>query len=114
MCSRVWGIGPSVADTTRTPPAICAAHLRIVPRFGLILDMCGRDGDAALALLGSLVDVGIVDEGRATGLGQHLRDGGGQRRLAMVDVTDGADIAVRLVPLEFSLSHFLPLLVQIA
>ncbi len=24
----------------------------------------------------------------------------------MVDVTDGADVAVRLVPLKFSLSHF--------
>jgi hypothetical protein len=29
-------------------------------------------------------------------------------------VTDGADIAVRLRPLKFSLGHFLPLLVQIA
>jgi hypothetical protein len=25
MCSRVWGIGPSVDDTTRMPPSICAA-----------------------------------------------------------------------------------------
>ena len=25
MCSRVWGIGPSAADTTRIAPSICAA-----------------------------------------------------------------------------------------
>jgi len=28
----------------------------------------------------------------------------------MVDVTDGADVHVRLIPLEFSLRHFTPLL----
>ena len=25
MCSRVWGIGPSAADTTKIAPSICAA-----------------------------------------------------------------------------------------
>ena len=25
MCSRVWGIGPSGAETTSTAPSICAA-----------------------------------------------------------------------------------------
>ena len=43
---------------------------------------------------------------------QDLRDRRGQRRLAMVDVTDGADVHVRLIPLEFSLSHFTPLLLE--
>jgi hypothetical protein len=38
--------------------------------------------------------------------GHHLGDRGGQRGLAVVDVTDGADVAVRLVPLEFFLRHF--------
>ena len=43
----------------------------------------------------------------AAGLGEHLGDRGRQRGLAMVDVTDGADVAVRLVPLEFFLGHLL-------
>jgi hypothetical protein len=31
---------------------------------------------------------------------QHLRDRCGQRRLPVVDVTDGSDVDVRLGPLE--------------
>ena len=83
-----------------------AIDVRIVARLGLILDVRGRDGDAALALFGRLVDIGVARVGRAAGLGEHLGDRGRQRRLAMVDVTDGADVAVRLVPLEFSLTPF--------
>ena len=41
----------------------------------------------------------------AARLGQNLRDRSRQRRLAMVDVTDRPDVAVRLRPLEFSLAH---------
>src|SRR6185436_18684550 len=81
-----------------------------VARRGLILDVRGRDGDAALALLGSLIDIGIAGVGRAAGFGEHLGDRCGQRGLAMVDVTDGANVAVRLRPLEFSLRHLTPLL----
>src|SRR3712207_4869399 len=36
---------------------------------------------------------------------QHLGDRRGQRRLAVVDVTDGADVDVRLSPLELRLRH---------
>jgi hypothetical protein len=73
-----------------------------------------RDGDAALALFRRLVDVVVGREGRAAGLGQHLGDGRRQRGLAMVDVTDGADVAVRLVPLKLSFRHwvFLVFLIQ--
>ena len=31
MCSRVCGIGPSAADTTRMPPSICATPAFFVP-----------------------------------------------------------------------------------
>jgi hypothetical protein len=41
---------------------------------------------------------------------QHLGDRSGQRRLAVVDVTDGADVDVRLGPLELRLGHFWVLL----
>jgi hypothetical protein len=88
-----------------------AIDVRIVARGRLIFDVSGRNRDAALALLGSLVDIGIVDIGRAAGLCEDLGDRRCQRRLAMVDVTDGPDVAVRLIPLEFSLRHFTPLLV---
>src|SRR3546814_10877124 len=68
-------------------------------------DVC--NGDAALALFGCLVDVGEIDRSAAAALRQNLRNRRGQRGLAMVDVTDGADVAVRLRPLKFSLSHVL-------
>ena len=61
----------------------------IVPGVGLILHVGGVDGNAALALLGSLVDAGVV---LILGLAlerQELSDGGGQGGLAVVDVTDG-------------------------
>jgi len=77
-----------------------AVDMRVVASVGLILDVRGRDGDAALALFGRLVDV-VERHGRA----EHLGDRSGQRGLAMVDVTDGADVAVRLRPLEFFLGH---------
>src|SRR5207248_10071878 len=87
-----------------------AIDVRIMARRGLIFDVSGRNGDSALALFRSLVDIRIIDIGRAAGLGEHLGDRRGQRRLAMVDVTDGPDVAVRLIPLEFSFRHYTPLL----
>jgi len=83
-----------------------AVDVRIVALLGLVLDVRGRDGDAALTLFRGLVDVGVVDERRAARLGQDLGDRGRQRRLAVVDVADGADVEVRLGPLEFCLRHF--------
>src|SRR5687768_1165168 len=66
-----------------------------------------RSSDLTLLLLGSVVDLlegldlGPSDLGR-----EHLGDRRGQRRLAVVDVTDGADVDVRLVALELLLRHF--------
>ena len=37
---------------------------------------------------------------------QHLGDGSSQRGLAVVNVTDGADVYVRFRPLELRLCHF--------
>src|SRR3546814_12740588 len=56
-------------------------------------DVCSSD--LALALFGCLVDVGEIDRSAAAALRQNLRNRRGQRGLAMVDVTDGADVAVR-------------------
>ena len=73
---------------------------------GLILNVGGVDGDTTLALLGSLVDAGVVLVLGLTLQSQILGDGGGQSGLAVVDVTDGADVNMGLGTLEFSLSHW--------
>ena len=78
MCSRVWGIGPSAAETTR----IAAVHL-------------GGAGDHVLDEVGvaRAVDVGVVP---LVGLVLDVADGD-RHRLGLV--ADGAalgDIGVRL------------------
>ena len=83
-----------------------AIDVCIVTCVGFIFDVCRRNRDAALALFRSLIDVGKVNGDTAIGFSQNLRDRCGQRGLTMVNVTDGADVAVRLVPLKFSLRHF--------
>jgi hypothetical protein len=66
------------------------------------------DGDAPLLLLGRLVDLVEGGEGglaRGVALGQGLGDGGGERRLAMVDVTNRADVDVGFCAVEFFFGH---------
>ena len=82
-----------------------AVDMRVVALLGLVFDVRGRDGDAARLFFRRLVDLVIGGEGRAAGLRQHLGDRRRQRRLAVVDVTDRADIAMRLVAQEFFLGH---------
>src|SRR6185437_4420272 len=86
-----------------------AVDVRVVPVVGLVLDMRDRDRDAAGLLLRRLVDLVERREGVEVRVCvvQDLRDGRGQRRLAMVDVTDGADVDVRLGPLELRLRHWM-------
>src|SRR6185369_11182561 len=72
---------------------------------GLVLDVGRVDGDAAGLLLRGLVDLVEGHELRRARLGQHLGDRGGQRRLAVIDVPDRPDVAVRLGPLELRLRH---------
>jgi hypothetical protein len=64
-----------------------------------------RDRDAALALLGRVVD---RVEGAVLGLalqGEVLGDGRGEARLAVVDMADRPDVDVRLGALELLLCH---------
>ncbi len=77
---------------------------------GLVLNVSRGDGDTTSALFRSCVDHIVCLELSTTGLGQGLRDRSGERCLAMVNVTNGADITMRLITLEFSLCHrFSPL-----
>ncbi len=83
-----------------------AIDVRVVARAALVFDVGSRYGDPALTLFRCFVDIREVDRSAAMLASHHLGDRGGQRGLAMIDVTDGADVAVRLVPLEFFLGHF--------
>jgi hypothetical protein len=64
-----------------------------------------RDRDAAGPLFRRLVDLIVRLELRHALEAQHAGDRRGQRRLAMVDVTDGADVDVGLVTDELFLGH---------
>ena len=86
-----------------------AIDMRVVPVLRLVLDMRRRDRDPARLLLRRLVDLVVGRERRPARLRQHLRDRRRQRRLAMIDMTNRPDVAVRLVPLKLRLRHRLVL-----
>ena len=82
-----------------------AIDMRIMPLRRLVLDMRGRDRDAARPLLRRLVDLVERHKGAAPRLRHHLGDRRRQRRLAVIDVTDRADVAMRLGPRKPGFSH---------
>ncbi len=88
-----------VLDVVGVPRAV---DVCVVTRFGLVLNVRGRDRDATLALLGRLVDVREIDLVAQT-FRRDLRDRSRQRRLAVVNVTNRANVDVRLGPLELLL-----------
>ena len=84
-----------------------AVNVSVVTSIGLVLDMSGVDRNTTSALLGSLIDVGIVHEVCVALQCQILGDSGGQSGLAVVNVTDGADVNMRLRTVKFCLfSHW--------
>ena len=104
--SEKGGTGDHVLDVVGVPGAV---DVRVMAVVRLVLDVRGRDRDPALALLGRVVDrVEVADSGVRALLGEHLRDRRRQRRLAVVDVTNGADVHMRLIALELLLGHFSP------
>ena len=82
-----------------------AVNVSIVTGVGLILHVGGVDGDAALSLLGGLVDVRIILELSLALQSQVLGDGSGQGGLTMVNVTDGTDVYVGLGSFKLLLGH---------
>lgn len=74
----------------------------VVPARSLVLDGGGVDGDAAGALLGGGVDLVVLLGGGVTVGGEGHGEGGGEGRLSVVDVADGADVEVGLVALELA------------
>ena len=82
-----------------------AIDVRVVAVGRLVLDVGGRDRDAARLLFRRLVDLVVGREGRPARLRQNLRDRRRQRRLAVIHVPDRADVAVRLGTGELFLGH---------
>src|SRR5580692_324015 len=110
MCSRVWGMGPSAALTTRMAPSIWAApiHVGIMPGGAFVLDVRDGDGDSLGFIThgAALGDVGIRDRGGQALAMLHLDDGSGERGLAMVNVPDGSDVDVRFRSLKIFFCHY--------
>ena len=83
-----------------------AVHVSVVAGSRLVLNVSGVNRDAAGLFFRRLVDFVITHRLRFALLGQRHGDGGGQGRLAMVNVTDGADVNVGLFALVTFLSHW--------
>ena len=82
-----------------------AIDVRVMPVRGLVFDVRGRDRDAARLLFRRLVDLVVRGERRTAGFRQHLGDRRRQRRLAMVDVTDRSDVAMRFITFKLCFGH---------
>jgi len=77
-----------------------AVDVCVVAVWRLVFDVCRRNGDAAGLLFRSSVDLVVGLE-----FAEVLRDRRSQRRLAVVDVTDRANVDVRLIALKLALCH---------
>src|SRR5207245_6642320 len=79
----------------------------VVPLGRLVLHVGGRDSDrlGGIAIDAAFGDVLVVLGRRPVLLLRAGAEGGGQGGLAMVDVTDGADVHVWFFAFEYSLCH---------
>ena len=106
---HLGGAGDHVLDVVGVAGGV---DVRVVTLLGLVLHVGDVDRDTALLLFRSLVDVvegrDLVQVGEL--VVQNLGDSRGQRGLAVVNVTDGPDVDVRLRPLELRLRHCVVLL----
>src|ERR1700730_518234 len=96
------GAGDHVLAVVGVPGAV---DVGVVALRRLVLDVRGRERDAASLLFGGIVDRIEGAEFSESLLCQNLRDGRGQRGLAMVDMTDGSHVDVRLGALVLLLRH---------
>ncbi len=94
--------GDHVLDVVGVPGTV---DVGVVALGRLVLDVRGGNGDAALALLGGVVDLVVGARFPAKLLRLVRGDRRRQRGLAMVDVANRADVDVRLATLEFFFGH---------
>src|SRR5262249_39546106 len=83
-----------------------AVDVRVVAVRPLVLPVRGGGRGGPLPLLRRLVDLVEGDRLAAARLSEDLRDRRRQRGLAVVDVTDRADVDVRLGAIELLLAHW--------
>ena len=84
-----------------------AVNVGVVTLLGVVLNVSGVDRDTTSLLLGSLVDAGVIHEVGVALQSQSLGDGSGQSGLAVVNVTDGANVDVLQRAVKFFLfSHW--------
>src|SRR5271168_4713817 len=102
------GSGDHVLDVIRVSRAV---HVRVVPVCRFILHVRNRNGDAALALFRRVVNrIKRAEKYLRVVLREHLGDCRRQRRFAVIDVTNGPNVHVRLVSFELLLGHCFSLL----
>jgi hypothetical protein len=77
-----------------------AVHVSVVALGGFIFHVGGVDGDTALTFFRSCVDVGVALLLSKALVSERVGDRCGEGGFAVVDVTDGSDVNVRLVALE--------------
>jgi hypothetical protein len=82
-----------------------AVNVSIVTIFGLILNVSRGDRDTTLFLLRSGVDFIISLCFTTLSLSEDSSDSSGEGGFTVVNVTDSADVDVRLVPFELFFSH---------
>ena len=84
-----------------------AVNVCVVSLLGLVLNVCGRNGNTTLSLFGSLIDVleiYLLVSGYS--LCQNLGNSSGQSGFTMVNVTDGTNVTMGLSSFKFSFSHY--------
>ena len=96
FCPHLCGARDHVFHVIRVPGAI---DVCVVALVGLVLHVRGVDGDATGPLLRRLVNVLVRHRLGFTLLRQDTRDGGCQRRLAVVHMPNRTNVHVRLRPL---------------
>ena len=82
-----------------------AVNVSVVTFFGLILNVSSGDGDTTLFLLGSGVDFIVSLSFTTLRFSEDSGDSSGEGGFAVVNVTDSADVDVRLIPFELFFSH---------
>ena len=85
-----------------------AVHVRVVTLFGFVLHVSGVDGNSTRFFFGSLIDVFVLHGLSFAHLSQRHGDGRGQGGLAVVDVTDGADVYMGLRTFKMRFRHGKP------
>ncbi|VZR47566.1 Uncharacterised protein [Escherichia coli] len=99
---HLGGTGDHVLDVVSVARAV---NVGVVTDRGFVFDVRGRDRDTTSLFFRRGVDRGVILELATEALGTDLGQCGGQRGLAVIDVTDGADVDVRLGALELTLCH---------